>query len=381
MLVLLDAAYPYQMSYLNHWKEAWKDAFKAETREINVVKLRETRRFTELLKSAELVVMLHSCTADTNLWVEKIKHSLQERSCPLITFVGNEYNSPTLSIERRLSNLRDIQPDIIASQLSQSSAQWLYEGASNKIISTPHGMTKPSEIIAKEIDFAYYGFRYPSFVFGSLRNKIVEDIINSFKQRNLKVKFSYEQRLDKGQWISLMDRTKVTASTEAGSSHVFKTDEIWNWMSGATASISSDNSLLHSARRLPSGVKQPLRKMAISLGLNYGSLEKKSQYDEDFLNLLVSNFESRDGRCISSRHLEAISSSCWQLLYRGEYSGILKPGYHYTELNSLDSETLEDSVEIALDKAESQIPLEIREELYKLHSYQARVRNLLENIP
>lgn len=380
MLILLDAAYPYQMSYLNHWKEAWKEAFASETQEINVVQNRQIRKFRNLIKSADIIVMLHSCTADTNLWIESVKPLLEARDCPLITFVGNEYNSPALSVERRLRNLCDIYPEIIASQLNQSSARWLYEGVGKKIISIPHGMTKPTEGTAKEIDFAYYGFKYPSYVFGSLRNKIVEDVVNSFKRRNLRIKFSYEQRLDRDEWISLMNKSRVTASTEAGSSHIFKTDEIWNWMYRAGTSISSDNLLLHSARRLPINVKQPLRKLAISLGLNYGSLEKKNQHDEDFFNRIVSNFESRDGRCISSRHLEAISSSCWQLLYRGEYSGILKPDYHYTELSSLDSRTVEESVDKALNIADSHVPWEIREELYKTHSYQARIRNLLENL-
>jgi len=381
MIVLLDATYPYQMSYLNYWKDAWREKFGKEIIDFNILKVGDSRQLNKIIKSARLIVMLHSCTADTNLFLESIKYSLQSRKCPLVTFIGNEYNSPTLSIERRLENLREIRPEVIASQLNEDSAKWLYEGSGEKIISIPHGMPKLTPRVKRKVDFTYLGFRYPSYIFGSERNNLIEGILDCFESRRLKIEFSYDKRLSRDKWIALLNTSKITASTEAGANRIFKTDDIWKHFNGSGISISSDSRVLHRARRLPSGIKRPLRKMVISLGLNYGSLEKKDVQVNLFGGNSFSELESRNGLCISSRHLEAVSAGCWQILYKGDYSGILKADSHYTEVKFLDRSNLEDAVDAAIEIANGEKPWQVREELYEAHSYQARVAKIIENLP
>ncbi len=63
--------------------------------------------------------------------------------------------------------------------------------------------------------------------------------------------------------------------------------------------------------------------------------------------LYKSYVENADGqfelRAISPRHFEAIEEGACQILYEGEYNGILKPGVHYIELKK-DHSNLEDVI-------------------------------------
>lgn len=54
-------------------------------------------------------------------------------------------------------------------------------------------------------------------------------------------------------------------------------------------------------------------------------------------------------RAISPRHFEAIEEGACQILYEGEYNGILKPGVHYIELKK-DHSNLDDVIEHMKDE-------------------------------
>jgi hypothetical protein len=97
-------------------------------------------------------------------------------------------------------------------------------------------------------------------------------------------------------------------------------------------------------RLLPHGLKKILKSFGSSLGLWQGSLyEPKGQELSQLLQLVpYSDFEFKTGKCLSSRHLDAIACGTWQVLSDGNYSGVLKSGLHFTSWNPNDtSEILE----------------------------------------
>jgi hypothetical protein len=380
MILVLDAAYPYKMSYVDYWRDAWLSYAGADGIYTNICNRDHVKSLAKNLKSASLVVLLHSCTADTNLWLDRVKKVLSMRSSPLIIFVGNEYNTPNLSMERRLRNIRDLNPEVIASQLKKDTAEWLYKDLGKSISSIPHGMPKPLEIKRKTIDFAYYGFRYPSYIFQNHRNLLLNSLIDEMRLRGFRIQFSEQNRLNQNEWMALLLNSKFTASTEAGSRFVFKSDSIWNHLSGQKLRVSSDNAILHLARRLPTSVKSSIRRLGRDLGVEYGSIEARQPKNLD-LEVLLEQFEYRDGTCVSSRHLEAISAGCWQILYKGNYNGVLKPGIHYTELSDLSESSIKEKIDEGLEVVSKGHPMEIRDELFEKHSYLSRVSEALSLLP
>ena len=138
-VAIIEARYPYKMSYLDEWIEAWKS--HADSAEVfNVFKDSEIKSLGKSLFRFDLIVVLHSVTADSNKWLSDLCETLSNRACPIILFVGNEYSNPWLSIETRLQNIKRIAPEIIATQLPQKSGDFLYAGLEAKVVETPHAL-------------------------------------------------------------------------------------------------------------------------------------------------------------------------------------------------------------------------------------------------
>jgi hypothetical protein len=246
----------------------------------------------------------------------------------------------------------------------------------------PPGMPKPILGYNKGLDFAYRGFKYPSFILGTQRNNLVKNIYDEFKSRSMKTDYSLTQRLNKNDWMGLLANTRVTASTEAGSARVFNSDKIWDVIKAEKSIrlINSDSMPVHLARFLPSRFKQRVRGVITGGKFVFGSLN-----DDDIASELLrkavsdSELESKDGRVISSRHLDAVAAGTWQILERGSYSGVLTPHIDYTPISNLDPSSIRDAVDEALEKANHSTMLELQSRLYLKNSYDARVESLLQN--
>jgi len=108
-IAIIEARYPYKMSYLDEWLRAWQevgDFYQA----FNVLKDSDIKDLKRSISRFDLVVVLHSVTADSNRWLGDLLSVLSVRNCPMILFVGNEYSNPWLSIEDRLKNISKVQP-------------------------------------------------------------------------------------------------------------------------------------------------------------------------------------------------------------------------------------------------------------------------------
>lgn len=380
MRLVLDAAYPNRMSYLEDWRSHWMAQKDQKSLYINIARLTSLNRNRRLIESADQIVVLHSCTADTNNWLKPYINSLARRKGTLIFFVGNEYSSPTVSMDIRLKMILEISPDILASQLPIAAAQWIYEDCAKKIASAPQGMPEPIRNPIKKLDFAYRGFKYPSFILGNQRNVISGAVSQEFRRRGLSSDYSLTQRLSKDAWMSLLAGTRITAASEAGSSRVFRSDEVWEPLrkSQEIRLVNSDNAIVHLARYLPHGLKSKIR-MKISKGKNvYGSL-----HDDSKSALLLANqvknstLPSADGRAISSRHFDAIAAGCWQILEEGSYNGLLRPWIDYTPIADGSAITVKDSVDHALEAANSLNISAMQDRLFEFNSYDHRIKSLI----
>jgi hypothetical protein len=376
------------MSYLDNWRDAWcsaSDKYKV----INIANNQGLLEYQKESSNFDLIVVLHSVSSDSNLWLQKLNQVQVTNRPPMVMFVGNEFSSPFLSIEKRLDLISQISPNFIASQLPIDSAEWLYERVGSKVIAAPPGMplliTK-NKFISRDIDLGFRGFRYPWYLMDNERNNVVDKVIDIFKNQNLVVDASHEKRLNSSEWFNFLSRSRFTVSSEAGTKYIFRDDQIWSPIKEYFATekkfsaLENDVSGMNLLRRLPSPLKSLLKKFLSNLGLNQGSLYKPDSKElEKLISLMdLDKYESRNGKCISSRHLDAIATGTWQILAPGEYSGILKPDIHFSAYeNSKAVDILSDIKNKDLWESFARVAWE---DLYLHNTYTARVNTILKSI-
>ena len=387
-LGLIEARYDYQMSYLDNWRDAWcsaADKYKV----INIANSQGLMEYQKESSNFDLIVVLHSVSSDSNLWLQKLSKVQVTSRPPMIMFVGNEFSSPFLSTEKRLDLISQISPDFIASQLPIDSAKWLYERVGSKVIAAPPGMpllSTKNRSTARDIDLGFRGFRYPWYLMDDERNNVVDQVISIFKNQNLVVDASHEKRLNSSEWFDFLSRSRFTVSSEAGSKYIFRDDKIWNPVKEYFATekkfsaLENDVRGLNLLRRLPSPLKSILKKFLSYLGLNQGSLYKPDSKELEILISLVDleKYESRNGKCISSRHFDAIAAGTWQILSPGEYSNIIFPKLHYTEFSVNNYNQIQELIKS--ETARKFLHLANFETLYVNNSYTARVAQILKQV-
>lgn len=387
-LGLVETRYDYQMSYLDEWGGAWRrSATKFES--FNLVHDEHQRNLEAKLQELDLIVVLHSVSADSNSWLQKLSKLSGRSRAPMILFVGNEFSSPFLSTETRLSLINQISPEIIASQLPFECSSWLYEKIGSRIVSAPPGIpdTKfkdPAKI--KKCDLGYRGYPYPWYLLDNERNQTVNAVSEYFSSRNMNVDISLTQRFDRNEWFDFLRGARFTVSSEAGSRFIFRDDQVWLPIQRyflekhKFSAIENDGYGMSTLRRLPRSLKKTVKALASLLGISQASLFKPDSVEEQILMDLVdtSRYEHRNGKCISSRHLDGIASGTWQILKPGEYSGILRSGEHFTSWDGVETESLIELINdenLTVEKARSAL-----ESLRKENTYDARVKSLIGNL-
>jgi hypothetical protein len=342
-LGLIEARYDYQLSYLDQWALAWQRA-STKTEKFNLVKKVDVARLQKMCRDFDLLVVLHSVTADSNSWLARLASLTETNRAPMIFFVGNEFSSPFLSTKTRLNLISQVAPEIIASQLPLDCASWLYERTRSKVVAAPPGIpdiTFPKSPMKREIDLGYRGFPYPWYLLDYERNNTVVEVVELFQSRQRKIDVSYTQRFNSIHWFNFLKNSNFTVSSEAGSKFVFRDDEVWRPIQEYFQShhkfsaIKNDATGMNFLRKLPGPMKSLLKRATSSVGVNQASLYKPDSLEIEKLKSLIdlSTHEYRDGKAISSRHLDAIACGTWQILKPGSYNDILKPNKHFTPWN------------------------------------------------
>lgn len=384
-LGLIEAKYDYQMSYLDQWANAWKKVAN-KTVSLNITQNSDLKILRNQASKFDLLVVLHSVNADSNLWLKKIADMHLDSRAPMVMFVGNEFSSPFLSTESRLKLISDIHPEIIATQIPLSCAEWLYGDTGSCVVSAPPGLPEmPNRQMfqSRRVDFGYRGFTYPWYLLDEDRNLTINSVMNFFKKSMKNLDVSFTHRFKGPQWFEFLESSYFTASSEAGSQYVFRNDDVWRLVQDYFLKIHKFSVLKNDAtgmsvlRQLPSPLKRLLKQITSAIGVKQASLYKPSPEEALKLTELVnpSKFEHRSGKAISSRHFDAIACGTWQILKPGSYNDILIPNMHYTPWNPADySEVLELMSNLKYLEETTQ---RAYQSLCETHSYQTRVERIL----
>lgn len=387
-LALIEARYDYQLSYLDQWAKAWKQVAK-KTETFNIVRNGDLKKLQQKSNEFDLLVVLHSVTADSNSWLKRLSGISNASRAPMILFVGNEFSSPFLSTELRLKLISEIAPEIIASQLPIECARWLYERTGSRVVAAPPGLPDVEKFETREarkIDFGYRGFPYPWYLLDEDRNETVESASALFRSLNKKIDISFSQRFDSAQWFQFLKDSSFTASSEAGSRYVFRDDEIWRPVQEyflnqhKFSAVSNDAAGMNLLRQLPGPLKRTLKKVTSTFGVKQASLFQPDSHELEALQSLVdpTKHGHRDGKAISSRHFDAIACGTWQILKPGSYNDILIPELHYTPWRPTNLPMMTEL--ISDPESFQERTIQARESLGRAHSFGARVEGLLGTV-
>jgi hypothetical protein len=389
--LVIAARYPHRASYYDDWADAFDEVDCFRATQINILGLKSAVLARELERH-DLVVLLHSCTADTVHWLRSLGPVLAERKhARLIAFVGNEYNSPHARIADKLQVLAACRPDVIATQLLEEAGRYLYGETCAKVVSMPHALnpdifTAGPEHRKRAADIGVRNFRYSPLIGDADRNRIVDYFARHGAARGLATDIKLDHRVGRMDWSEFLRACRGTVSSEAGSWYLDRDDalvmrinaELNSRFSGIV--LGEGSRLRQIARRLPLRVKDAIGWLLRHGPIRYAPFEEA---DVDFGEIHERFFQAAPrcpvhSKAISSRHLEAVGTRTCQILMRGRYNDILVAGEHYIPV-AADLSDVEDAIDRFKDADErARIVASAYEHVMSSHTYAHRMAGLHE---
>lgn len=358
---VLHVDYGSRASYYDDWLEAFCEAPGFRVTPFNLVRRDQRRRLARSIAGFDLVVLLHSVTADSLIYAEKCRAILQDRTGRLLSFIGNEVNLPGAPLGPKIAFLKSIQPDFVATQLLQKSGDYLYaEVKGSCVIAVPHALNpaafQPLTSQAdRPIDIGTRSFKYLALIGDDDRNRIHDFFENGTFKPPLRVDVATSQRFKRRDWAAFLNRCKATISTEAGTWWLEPDDRtilrIRDWLNSPRdgldrITIRSDSKLRRMGHLLPWAVKQRLRPL-LSRGpirhevFTHEAIDFDTVYKKFFKDTPKS---PESGKCVSSRHFDAIGTKTCQIMFPGRFNDILKADEHYIALTP-DFSNIDDVLE------------------------------------
>jgi hypothetical protein len=349
--LLLYSNYTSQMSYFDDWVDAFRHHSNYDAICINLFNNQEQdihKRVNKLISDVNLIVLHHSMNGDTLKYLFPFVSALKNRKGKLVSFVGNEVNLPTFGMAPKIKMLKELETDIIATQLLQEAGEWLYQDCNkSKVISLPHALNPNKfkntiDVKNRPIDIGTRSARYGVYIGDDDRNAIIQHFYknNYGLSVDLGLDNSAQKRFNRDEWADFLNNCKATLSTEAGSfflEHDDKTvNQIHKYLKNKSNKFLLPNETL--GRKLYRAiVPQALRKIVVSLLKSHLIEVNNLDQDTDFQEIYDKFFAHKSKapvytKAISSRHFDAIGTHTLHIMYPGRYNDILVPGEHFFEL-------------------------------------------------
>jgi hypothetical protein len=343
--VVLSVQYTTRSSYYRDWLDAFERSPRFATTAFNLFKRDQRRAAMRAAAAADLVVALHSCSADTLQYIEPLAGALKGRRGRFLMLVGNEYNLPWARLADKRAFLREVGADWVGTQLTPEAGGWLYADTGAAVLAMPHALNeavfrrdRPDP--SRAIDIGGRSARYPVFVGDDERNRVYQRFARLGPAAGLRVDIDTSARLDRPGWAAFLNDCRATVGTEAGTWYLEKDDAtalaIREFLRAGKrrATIKADGQLHAATRHLPYRLKGWLRALLRWSPVGHEAFD----LSEESLAEITSRFFSNRPRCpvyskcISSRHFDAAGTGTCQILVRGRYNDMLRAGEHYIAL-------------------------------------------------
>jgi Glycosyl transferases group 1 len=343
-LLTLHARYADTLSYLDDWLDAVRTSALFEPIVIDIALSDAHERLNRALGESDAVVVLHSTNGDRVDWLDRCVPALANRSVPLLTFVGNELNLPGIRISEKRRVLSALRPEWIATQLLLEGGEYLFgDLATRGIVAIPHALNTTAFVPGlddRPIDVGSRFYKYVPHIGDNDRNRVVQAVAASACARGMKVDISGD-RFDRRGWADFLQRSKGTVSTEAGSWFLEKDDAtveaVRDHVRRTTEGIviGNDSRWWPVAHVVPQAVRPLAKRILAAVGARYETTVNETH---DFDEIQRHFFEGKPrpsvyGKCISSRHFDAIGTKTCQILLRGRFNDILIADRHYIAID------------------------------------------------
>jgi hypothetical protein len=330
------------LSYVGDWRDAFCQSTALDVRVCNINNLVDYGTCLLAIRKYDLVIVLHSAAGDSMAILRRTANRLRKRRGKLIVFIGNEYDL----MAEKMAFLRATEAEYVCSQLPVASARWLYaECTGTEVLAMPHGLNPsvyhPPKSDDRPIDLGFIGAIYSYFLGDVERTRFLHEIQAAGTCHGLMCDVR-EGTVPGSEWAAFLMKSKGCIGAESGTYYLDRRGEL-------------------------------IRRAKAFLQKNpHATFEEV--YEHFFERVTV---EHVSGKCISSRHFEAIGTKTCQVLLEGEYNGILESGKHYIGVKK-DLSNIDDAIERFKDDAYRR---EIAARAYELvmseHTYTHRVQALL----
>lgn len=392
-LLVVYAQYTSQLSYFDDWLDAFRSHRDIAVSEFNIAVAGDQVRLRNKLGACDGVVLLHSTNGDTTAYLDPYAPVLAERKVPLLSFVGNEVNLPGSPISEKRDSFEIIRPDWIATQLLQEAGDYLFGDVVRRgVVSIPHALN-PAVFQARRaqldrpIDLGARLSRYLPHLGDDDRNRVADFFRQEGPKAGLVVDIS-EARFDREGWVSFLNDCKGTVSSESGSWFLERDDrtvsEIRRYVLEKAGGfvIANDSPLRTLGHKLPPWLKALMRRVLGSGPLRHESLvNEHASFDEIYQKFFANRPRPAIyGKCISSRHFDAIGTKTCQIMLRGRYNDILMADDHYLALEE-DFSNISDVVERFRDGSERyRVIVQAYDHVMEAHTYSHRVGQVTETL-
>jgi len=388
--LILALEYPHRASYYDDWRDAFCDSPQLECAFANILSL-QPRELARRLEEHDAVIMLHSCNSDTLEFLAPLAPVLGARKrARLLTFVGNEFNSPYVSLIDKVRLFREARCDIVATQLLEEAGRFLYADSGAEVVSIPHALNprafRPGpEHAARRLDLGVRGYRYPPYLGDDDRNRLLDFFRSNAARMGLVVDIAHDRRLGREGWAQFLADCRGTLSTETGSWYLDRDDALVRRVYAHMAArrsglvIGNQSVLRRAARRLPSPVKA-----ALAAVLKRGPIKFEVFEDDNvpFAELYEAFFRTAPrppvyGKAVSSRHFDAVGTKTCQIMVRGRFNDILTAEEHYIGVDASLADAAEAVRRFRDDGLRQAMADAAYEHVMSAHTYAHRARDVV----
>jgi hypothetical protein len=375
--------YPETLSYTRDWLDAFVATPSLDVVTTNLATPVGRRRLRRRVVSADLVVLLHTVLGNSLGPLRRCLGALLTRRAPLLAFVANEVSLPGQPLAEKIELLRALDAQYVATQLLVETSQHLYSSTGAKVLAAPHALNphvyRPDVPNAERpIDVGFRGARYLPHVGDEERNRIIDYFATQAFDPPLVADVRTNVSYDRRGWARFLNRCKGIIGAEAGAVDVRADDAILREAEEQLGARSGDLELrarmrpVH--RYLPRRAKNVVRRVADRAS----GRGQPAAATRAVVPALAGAGHS--GKCVSSRHFDAIGTETGQILFPGRYNDLLVADRHYLKLET-DFSNIDDVLgRFRDDTHRAKLTHATREWALDGQTHAHRVRSLLDDV-